>query len=140
MCVILDANCIGKYNKDPADEDMKPVQQWLERKNGKIVYSDTEKFRKEWDSGGGYELRRQLQRRNKLKLMSVQDVQQKENELKDKIKSNDAHIVALALVAQVKVLVSNDSKLIEDFKEHVSQGKVYKTKGHRHLLTKDTCP
>ena len=88
----------------------------------------------------GYALRRQLQRRDKLKLMSVQDVQQKENELTGKIKSDDAHIIALAIVAGVKVLVSNDNKLIRDFKEHISQGKVYKTESHRHLLTKDTCP
>ena len=140
MCVILDANCIGKFNKNPVDKDMKPVQQWLERKSGKIVYSDTEQFKKEWDEGGGYTLRRQLQRRDKLKLMSVQDVRQKENELTEKIKSDDAHIIALAIVAGVKVLVSNDNKLIRDFKEHVPQGKVYTTKSHRHLLTKDTCP
>ena len=37
MCVILDANCIGKYNKNPVDEDMKPVKHWIESKNGKIV-------------------------------------------------------------------------------------------------------
>ena len=36
MCVILDANCIGDFN-DSANEDMKPVRQWLERKNSKIV-------------------------------------------------------------------------------------------------------
>ena len=77
MCAILDVNLIGRFKKDPVDEDMNPVHQWLERKNGKIVYSDTEKFRKEWDKGGGYTLRRQLQRRDKLKLVSVQDVQKK---------------------------------------------------------------
>lgn len=140
MCVILDANCIGKYNKNPADEDMKPVKQWIESKNGKIVYSDTDKFRREWVVGGGYALRRELQRRNKLKLVSAREVQQKEDEVKEVIKSDDPHIIALALIAHVKVLVSNDNKLIQDFKEHVSQGKVYKTKGHKHLLTKDTCP
>jgi predicted nucleic acid-binding protein len=77
---------------------------------------------------------------HKLKLVSVQDVQEKENGLIEKIKSDDAHIIALALVTDVKVLVSNDNKLIRDFKEHISQGKVYKTKSHRHLLTEDTCP
>lgn len=140
MCVILDANCIGNYNKNPVDEDLKPVKQWIESKNGKIVYSDTDKFRNEWTAGGGYTLRRELQRRNKLKLVSAREVQQKENEVKGVIKSDDPHIIALAQIAQVKVLVSNDNKLIKDFKEHVSQGKVYKTKRHKHLLTKDTCP
>lgn len=140
MCVILDVNLIGRFKKDPVDEDMKPVHQWLERKNGRIVYSDTEKFRREWDKGGGYALRRQLQRRDKLKLVSDQDVQEEIKKIEYKIKSDDPHIIALALIAGVKVLISKDNKLIADFKVHVSQGKVYKAKSHRHLLTKDTCP
>lgn len=52
MCVILDVNLIGRFKKNPVGEDMKPVHQWLENKNGKIVYADTDKFRKEWDKGG----------------------------------------------------------------------------------------
>ena len=139
MCIILDANCIGDFNNS-ANEDMKPVRQWLESRNGKIVYSDTEKFRSEWNAGGGYQLRRQLQRRNKLKLVSIQDVEEKENELSGEIASDDEHIIALAVIAEVKVLVSNDKKLIRDFKDHVTQGKVYQTKGHKRLLRKDTCP
>ena len=139
MCVILDANCIGDFN-DSANEDMKPVRQWLERKNSKIVYSDTEKFRREWDEGGGYRLRRELQRRNKLKLVSVQDVEERENELSGRVVSDDEHIIALALTAQAKVLVSSDRKLIRDFKDHVTQGRVYQTKGHKRLLKNDLCP
>ena len=139
MCIILDANCIGDFNNS-ANEDMKPVRQCLESRNGKIVYSDTEKFRSEWNAGGGYQLRRQLQRRNKLKLVSIQDVEEKENELSGEIASDDEHIIALAVIAQVKVLVSNDKKLIRDFKDHITQGKVYQTKGHKRLLRKDTCP
>ncbi len=139
MCVILDANCIGDFN-DSANEDMKPVRQWLERKNSKIVYSDTEKFRREWDEGGGYRLRRELQRRNKLKLVSVQDVEERENELSGRVVSDDEHIIALALTAQAKVLVSSDRRLIRDFKDHVTQGRVYQTKGHKRLLKNDLCP
>ena len=139
MCVILDANCIGDFN-DSANEDMKPVRQWLERKNSKIVYSDTEKFRREWDKGGGYRLRRELQRRNKLKLVSVQDVEERENELSGRVVSDDEHIIALALTAQAKVLVSSDRRLIRDFKDHVTQGRVYQTKGHKRLLKNDLCP
>ena len=48
MCIILDVNCISKF-KNPADEDMEPVWDWLERKNGKIVYAYTEQFNKEWE-------------------------------------------------------------------------------------------
>ena len=79
------------------------------------------------------------QRAGLLKL-APPGVQEKANELKGKVRSDDAHIIALALVAEVKLLVSHDNKLIGDFKKHVIQGKVYKTKQHEHLLTKDTCP
>ncbi len=139
MCVILDTNCIGKFNKG-IDEDIIPVKHWVYNRNGKIVYANTEKFREEWKGSRGYELRRELLRRNKLKDVPAEDVIEKENELKGKIVSDDEHVIALALVARVKVLVSDDEKLIRDFKNHIVQGKVYKTKKHTHLLKKDTCP
>ena len=140
MCIILDVNSIGKF-KNPADEDMEPVWDWLERKNGKIVYAYTEQFNKEWDAGGGYQLRRDLQRRDKFKEISAQKVQEKADELEDRIESDDPHIIALAIIAEVKVLVSNDRRLHEDFKNRsLVGGKVYQTKSHSRLLRNDTCP
>ena len=59
------------------------------------------------------------------------------------LKSNDPHIIALALASRAKVLVSDedgDKKLFEDFKKVIAQGKVYTRENHNHLLTKDTCP
>ena len=140
MCVILDVNNIGKFN-EPADEDMKPVWNWLDRQNGKIAYASTKKFEEEWERGGGIQLRRELQRRNKLKEIPAQDVQEKADELEGKIESDDPHIIALAIIANVKVLVSSDRTLHEDFKNRdLVGGSVYQTKSHRHLLTRDTCP
>ena len=66
----LDVNSIGKF-KDTADEDMKPVWNWLDRQNGKIVYASTKKFEEEWERAGGIQLGRELQRRNKLKEIPV---------------------------------------------------------------------
>ena len=154
MCIILDVNCIGKFN-NTADEDMEPIRQWLERKNGRIAYSDAEKFRREWESGGGYELRRELERRGKLKSVPAPDVEAKQNELEGRMESNDVHIIALAILAKAKVLVVQrlpyaptkgkrrrlrgaDPELQKDFKNLVG-GKVYLAKGHSHLLTKDLC-
>lgn len=140
MCIILDVNSIGKF-KNPDDEDMEPVRDWLERKNGKIVYAYTEQFNKEWDEGGGYQLRRDLQRRGKFKEIPAQAVQEKADELEDRIESDDPHIIALAIIAEVKVLVSNDRRLHEDFKNrNLIGGKVYQTKSHSRLLRNDTCP
>ena len=140
MCAILDVNSLGKF-RDLANEDMKPVWHWLENKNGKIVYSDTDKFRREWERGGGHNLMRELQRRDKLRLVKIQDVQGKEDELRGKIASDDPHIIALAIVADVKLLISSDQTLHQDFKNrNLVGGKVYQNKRHARLLKKDTCP
>ena len=140
MCVILDVNSIGKF-KDPADEDMKPVWDWLDRQNGKIAYASTKKFEEEWERGGGIQLRRELQRRNKLKEIPAQDVQEKADDLEGKIESDDPHIIALAIIGDVNVLISGDRTLHEDFKNpELVGGKVYQTKSHSRLLRKDTCP
>ena len=141
MCIILDANCIGQF-KDRANEDMKPVWHWLDGKNGKIVYSNTKTFQREWNRGGGYNLERELRRNGNLKLVPNQDVIEKQNELKGQIQSDDPHIIALAIVANVKVLVSRDRALQQDFKNRQLGigGKVYQEKKHAHLLTKDLCP
>ena len=76
--------------------------------------------------------------------MSPQDVEEKVTELTGMIASNDAHIIALAIVSGVKVLVSyreGDRDLFADFKNRqLVGGKVYTRKSHEHMLTKDTCP
>ena len=142
MCVILDVNSIGKF-KDPADEDMEPVWDWLDRQNGKIAYASTKQFEAEWERGGGIQLRRELQRRNKLKEIPAQAVQAKADALEQtgELRSNDPHIIALAIIANVTVLVSNDRALHTDFKNpKLVGGKVYQTRTHRRLLRGDTCP
>ena len=140
MCVILDANMFGEF-KDQSNEDMQPVWNWLENKNGKIAYTNTRKFDEEWERGGVTDLIKILKQAEKLKEVPAPDVQQKENELIGKIASDDPHIIALAIVADVKVLVSSDQTLHQDFKNrNLVGGKVYQNKKHARLLTKDTCP
>ena len=140
MCVILDANMFGEF-KDQDNEDMQPVWNWLENKNGKIAYTNTRKFDEEWERGGVIDLIKILKQAEKLKEVPAPDVQQKENELTGKIASDDPHIIALAIVADVKVLVSSDQTLHQDFKNrNLVGGKVYQNRSHARLLTKDTCP
>jgi hypothetical protein len=91
------------------------------------------------------DLRDQLRQAGKLKIVSPQDVEEKANELKGMISSDDEHIVALALIARVTVLVSyreGDGDLFADFKNReLVRGKVYTRKAHaQRMLTKDTCP
>ena len=76
-----------------------------------------------------------------LKIVKIGDVVKREKKLIESksLLSNDSHIIALALVAEVKLLVSADKDLHHDFKEIVG-GKVYQNKRHKHLLRRDTCP
>ena len=141
MCIILDANMLSRFKKH-ADEDIKPVWDWVYNRNGKLAYATTEKFKEEWTRGGGDSLLKELQRIKKLKPVSAQNVLEKQNELENQIKSNDPHIIALAVVANVKVLVSQDEALITDFtnRELVIRGKAYQRAEHAHLLTSARCP
>ena len=142
MCVILDANTFGKF-RNPNDEDMASVWRWLNNRNGKIVYSNTKKFEDEWERGGMSHLRDQMMRAGQLKLVS-EGVEEKADELKGEIMSNDEHIIVLALIARIKVLISyreGDRDLFDDFRDkNLVGGKVYTRKAHAHMLTKDTCP
>ena len=146
MCIILDASMFGRFNKrdkGKQDRDMEPVWNWLDEEHGKIVYSNTGKFRKEWLKGGMKAKMMVLNRTGKLKLVSAQDVQEKVDALEQTgiLRSDDPHIIALARIAKVKVLVSNDKTLNADFRNrNLVGGKVYHTEADSNLLTKDTCP
>ena len=143
MCIIVDTNTFHKF-KEPDNEDMEPVWTWLEKRDGKIAYASTKKLEDEWDNGGMQNLKNQLRQAGKLKVVSSEDVQEKADELKGEIESDDEHIIALAIVARVKVLISyreGDSDLFDDFRDkNLVRGKVYTRKQHTHLLTKDMCP
>ena len=139
MCIVLDASRFGKFQQR-ADEDMKPVRDWVYRGNGKIAYANTEDLKREWDKEAS-KLRKELQRRAKLKLIPTNAVQIKQDELEGKILSNDAHIIALAIVAEVKLLVSDDNDLCCDFTNpDLVGGDVYQTKDDQDKLTEVFCP
>ena len=91
--------------KNLDDEDMKPVWNWLNKQNGKIVYTSTKKVEEEWDRGGMTELTKLLTQRGQLKEIPPQEVEQKKEELNQtgEVRSNDLYTIALAMVAGAKV-------------------------------------
>ena len=153
MCIILDANCFGDF-RNGSNKDMQPIRRWLAQRNGKIAYSDTAKFKSEWKTRGlNY---KELNRAGQLKLIPKEEVLEKQAELNGDLESDDPHVIALAIVAKIKVLVvqrqpdeplkggrrrarGGDTALQRDFKKW-ALGSVYITACHVHLLTKDTWP
>lgn len=136
MCLILDKNLWRDFlNNKP---DMVPIRKWLNNKNGKLAYSNHQCFERELR-----ECKESLvaySRAGRAKLVSKEKVEKAINKInKESIKSNDSHILALAKAGDVKLLVSKDKKLHQDFKEMI-KGKVYQNKEHKGLLTEDLCP
>ena len=140
MCCILDASCFGEFF-DPKNTDMKPLREWLNKKNGKLAYSPTEKLKKECEGNQNFkELLAARRRAGKAKTPDANEVHKKTKKLERKVKSNDAHIIALAMVSGAKLLVTHDVALMTDFKRLIKDGRIYRKKSHKHLLTPDTCP
>ena len=138
MCLILDADMYGLF-LDPDNKDMKPVKDWVGKKNGKIVYSPVGKMKIELEKSPNVRIQfEQYRRAGKFKTFPTEAVEQRKKSL-PKLRSNDPDVIALAQVSGVSLLVSNDKKLHTDFKTLVG-GMVYKTKTPRHLLRKDLCP
>lgn len=137
MCVILDANSYSDFlDKDNAG--MQPLRDWLGRQ-GKLVYAPTRRMKAELDSHRSMRKRFvEYSQAGRVKEVDEEEVVAKEAELTG-LSSDDGHIVALALVAEVDLLVSHDKNLHDDFKRLV-KGKVYQNEKHRHLLRRDTCP
>ena len=137
MCLILDTNKYGDF-LNPHNADMEPVRNWLSGR-GKIAYSPTQKFESELTE----RMRSKFvsyRAAGKMKLVDERTVQDVQNNLTS-LRSNDPHIIALAIVAEVKLLVSEDKELHDDFKNHPSiKGKVYQEQKHRRLLIPDQCP
>ena len=138
MCLILDADMYGLFLKQD-NKDMKPVKDWVDKKNGKVVYSPVGKMKTELEKAPN--VRRQFEqyrRAGKLKSIPVEIVEEKKSRLPP-LRSNDPDIIALAQVSEVKLLISGDENLHADFKTIV-RGKIYQTSAHKRLLHNDLCP
>ncbi len=136
MCLILDTNKFSEY-VNPENQDMELVRKWMSKK-GKIVYSPTLKLKQELEKHD--KMRKQFEQfreNGKLNQIPEGEVEHDRRSL-PQLKSDDPDIIALARVANVKLLVSSDKDLHTDFKEIVG-GKVYQTRDHHHLLRQDTC-
>lgn len=137
MCIIVDANKFGEF-LDPKNDDMEPIRQWMQR-SGKIAYSPTARLRQEVDNYPRFrELLNTYRRRGRVKLFDAAQVSEVEQDLEE-LRSDDSHVIALALVSEVKLLVSGDKNLHVDFKQF-ARGSIYQSKEHKHLLKRDLCP
>lgn len=136
MCLILDANKYGDF-LNPNNADMQPVRKWID-KHGKIAYSPTSKFEDELSKMMRAQFA-QYREVGKMKFVKRKEVVDRQRNLPS-IKSNDSHILALAIEAKVRILVSSDQALHKDFRKIIKGGSIYQNRSHERLLTRHKCP
>ncbi len=143
MCIIVDANRLGVVLKER--EDFAPIQDWLERGDGILVYSTGEKFATEV----GRKARAWLvarERAGRARLVPGAEFADDESELRKSrdLKSDDPHVLALARKSGARLLYTGDQDLMADFKNKrfidKPRGKVYSGAANADLLDKLVCP
>lgn len=139
MCVIVDANCCHRLFCSPPHPDYIPVFAWINDKDGILVY--------------GGKLARELLRNEKMKRLLVQwdragrarrfsddALAPAERRIVDSgfLRSDDPHILALAIVSQTRTICTEDRDLWTDFKDRriVPFGgcRIYRRDQHNRLL------
>lgn len=85
-------------------------------------------------------------RLGKAKLVEQSEVREMSQTLDQKrLRSNDSHIIALALAAKVSLVRTEDQALMDDFRDPKIMGKgnkgsIYRRARNKNLLTRDRCP
>lgn len=144
MCIIVDANVIGGMLGDPANEDAAPVRRWIESRRGRIIYSTEGRFGSEIVGKARAKLQLYHQA-GMARFVPYGEFQEIEMRLRRDggLRSNDFHVVALAKAARVRLLYTNDAKLMNDFKNktiiHNPRGRVYSSRKNRSLLERSSC-
>jgi len=144
MCIIVDANVVGTVLLDTNEAVFAPIRKRLFGSHPvKLVYGG--QLREEYERISA--VMRQLhvldQAGRTLRISDGQVDDETERIRKLNIcGSNDEHIIALARVSRVRLLVSADGNLRQDFKKRElvdePRGKLYTHASHARLLKE--CP
>ena len=149
MCAIIDANVVGEVFGSERTEAGKKFLDWIDKGSGRLICGG--KLREELNriSPGFKKWARDALNYGKIKNINEGEVRTRMAEIQKKsIRSNDPHILALALASGARLLYSNDKKLHKDFKNPAlidPVGSIYSTlmkkKDRQKLLDKKgLCP
>ncbi|MBF0474986.1 MAG: PIN domain-containing protein [Deltaproteobacteria bacterium] len=138
MCLIIDVNIAPQIFPEVKLPDFKPIYDAISKKRARLVYGgqltkEYEKLHIFW------EYLDELDRAGKTRQVPDEEVDSKTQELNTagRCMSNDAHIIALALIGKVRLLCSSDEDLEKDFTNREllnPRGKVFKYKRHSKLI------
>ena len=145
MCIIVDANRLGQFLAEPPHEDSAPIHNWLNRRQGSgvILYSTGGRFATEVMGKRRAKLA-DYARSGKARLIPAERFVADEQALQadGNLRSNDAHVLALARASGARLLYTGDRSLMDDFRDRriiQPKGKVYSGAANAKLLTNSAC-
>ena len=139
--IIIDSNMFSTFI-DKKNEDAKPIHKCILKKTLQLVYGGDDDSMREIKKHD--KMKRELSRLRRLNSAIKVNKGQLEKEKKkldvSKLRSNDQHLICIALVRRdSRLLFSKDKNLHQDFKNKYiinnPEGKIYQSKkDHIHLL------
>ena len=153
MCAIVDANVAFEVFGRKQTEAGTTFRHWLDGNRGTLVVGgrNLDELAHNRNFGRWFqEARRSTDRVRQVDRASI-EVQERRLRQADVLKSNDEHVLALALASGARLLYSNDRALQDDFSNgriirkpkrrvYTTQGSGSLTSEHRELLdTGDLC-
>lgn len=132
MCVIIDSNVInqvfGVRNKQAGRELLK----WIESRKGKLIFGG--RLTQEIEQNNNCRAWMRTASRRGLAREIPGNAITKKYKVLTKHKSDDEHILVLAMVSRTRLLFTNDTALADDFRDpdimgSGFRGRVYTTRG-----------
>lgn len=138
MCLIVDANVVPAVFAPGISGDFQPVNDALDKRRAVAVYGG--KLAREYHAMARFRgILKECDRQGILRKVSDSAVDRRTKTLRKKgaCRSDDPHIIALAIESGVRLLCSLDKNLHADFTDPdilKPAGSVYQKPSHRHLI------
>jgi hypothetical protein len=142
MCAIVDANVRDQVFGNATSPAGEYFRKWLTTGKGKLVLGGRLRLELADNTNFDQWLHQAVQAGRVVNIRDIEVESATEDILKEQIcKSDDPHVIALAIISGTRLLFTNDIALESDFKGIIRQGRVYTTKreisvtrAHRKLL------
>lgn len=137
MCLIVDASCASLVFNVPRHPQFEPLWRWLTGIHGRLVYGGKLARELHKVQAAANQLA-ELRRSGRADFVPDDKIEAEVACLPDGHRSNDLHVLALARLTGARLLCTEDSDLIADFKDRhlipAPRGRVYRDETHGHLF------
>lgn len=128
----------------PEKEDATPIRRWVDGGAGNLVYTTGGKFDREM-TDKVLDWLSEREKAGRAKLIPAASIQGEVRRLEswNRLRSDDAHVLALARVSGARLLYTGDKALMDDFRDPEivprPRGKIYSGAKNARLLTANAC-